>query len=105
MKPSNLMITEEDIRTICTAESYKRGRSYFHNEAIVEPTRQGDQLTAYCHGSEYTPYRVTATLSDRGIGDVSCTCPYDWGGICKHIVALLLTWVHQADHFREMQTS
>ncbi len=22
-----------------------------------------------------------------------CDCPYDWGGYCKHIVALLLTHV------------
>ena len=26
-----------------------------------------------------------------GIGGATCTCPYDWGGYCKHIVAVLLT--------------
>ena len=26
--------------------------------------------------------------------DASCTCPYGWGGYCKHIVAVLLTWIH-----------
>jgi hypothetical protein len=30
---------------------------------------------------------------------VYCTCPYDWGGICKHSVALLLTWIRQPDSF------
>jgi hypothetical protein len=32
--------------------------------------------------------------------ETSCTCPYDYGGICKHIVALLLTYVHEPQTFR-----
>ena len=51
-------------------------------------------------GSEYEPYRVTITLGPAGIAHTRCTCPYDWGGICKHIVATLLTWVHEPDSFR-----
>jgi len=27
---------------------------------------------------------------DKGDIEASCTCPYDWGGYCKHIVATLL---------------
>ena len=33
-------------------------------------------------------------LDDGGIGSATCTCPYDWGGYCKHIVAVLLTVLH-----------
>jgi hypothetical protein len=29
-----------------------------------------------------------------------CTCPYDWGGDCKHIVATLLAWLHEPESFR-----
>ena len=42
-------------------------------------------------GSDYAPYEVVVTLHpDGGISNASCTCPYDWGGYCKHIVAVLL---------------
>ena len=31
------------------------------------------------------------------MSDAVCTCSYDWGGYCKHIVATLLTFVHKED--------
>lgn len=34
-------------------------------------------------------YRVTITNFSKDI-DSSCTCPYNWGGICKHQVAALI---------------
>jgi uncharacterized Zn finger protein len=52
---------------------------------------------AKVEGSEYEPYRVTVTVGDAGIVEMSCTCPYDWGGICKHIVATLLVVIHQPE--------
>ncbi len=43
-------------------------------------------------------YQVSVTLADAGgIADASCTCPYDWGGYCKHIVAVLLAALQGAD--------
>jgi uncharacterized Zn finger protein len=57
-------------------------------------------LRARCEGSEYEPYDVSATLHPHGIAKVACTCPYDWGGACKHIVALLLTYIHDPQAFR-----
>ena len=43
-------------------------------------------------GSDFVPYEIIVTLLDDGrIGERACTCPYDWGGYCKHIVAVLLT--------------
>ncbi len=29
-----------------------------------------------------------------------CACPYDWGGDCKHIIALLLVYLHEPERFR-----
>lgn len=34
--------------------------------------------------------RFTRYSPDGG-STASCTCPYDWGGYCKHVVAVLLT--------------
>jgi uncharacterized Zn finger protein len=43
-------------------------------------------------------YRVTVSQLPGQIF-ASCTCPYDWGGDCKHIVATLLAWLHEPGSF------
>src|SRR5690606_30187309 len=50
------------------------------------------------------PYRVWAKFNDKEITATGCNCEYDWGGDCKHIVALLLTYVNEPDRFEERQT-
>ena len=92
-------ITEETIQKMSSDKSYDRGYRYYRSGAIFDPVRQGNQLIGYCEGSQYQPYRVSAELGPSGIERINCTCPYDWGGICKHQVALLLTWVNQPDKF------
>lgn len=39
---------------------------------------------------------VTLT-ADGHIASASCTCPYDWGGYCKHIVAVLLAALREPE--------
>jgi uncharacterized Zn finger protein len=92
-------LTEAQVRQLGSQQSFERGKSYYRDGAILEPVRQGLELRAQCEGSEDEPYKVSATLDQHGIVDASCTCPYDWGGACKHIVALLLTYVHEPQTF------
>jgi tetratricopeptide (TPR) repeat protein len=92
-------ITEADIQRLGSERSFQRGQSYYRSGALFEPVRQGNELRGYCEGSSYEPYRVSARLGAQGIEHTSCTCPYDWGGLCKHRIALLLTWVHEPDSF------
>ena len=33
--------------------------------------------------------------------DANCSCPYDWGGYCKHIVAVLLAYLHEPEKVTE----
>ena len=35
--------------------------------------------------------------------EAECTCPYDWGGYCKHVVAVLLATIRQTDRVTERQ--
>jgi uncharacterized Zn finger protein len=93
-------ITEADVRGLASEKSFERGRTYYQDGTIMDPVRQGIELRAYCEGSEYEPYHLSVTLAKRGVEGTSCTCPYDWGGICKHLVALLLTYVHDPEVFR-----
>jgi tetratricopeptide (TPR) repeat protein len=90
-------LTESDIRQHADPQSFRRGTNYYHRGAILDPVRQGNELRAECRGTQYYPYRVTVTLSEHGIAHYHCSCPR--GGFCKHIVALLLTWVHEPDEF------
>jgi uncharacterized Zn finger protein len=92
-------VTEADIRRLSSEQSFERGTDYYHHGALFELVRQGNELRAYCEGSSYEPYRVSAMLGMQGIESTRCTCPYDWGGICKHRVALLLAWMHEPESF------
>jgi len=99
------MITEAEIRSLATAQSFSRGEEYYHCGAVGAVVRRGNTLVADVAGSSYLPYRVTIELSEGGIVGAACTCPYDWGGYCKHIVAVLLTAVRGAEEIEERPTA
>jgi uncharacterized Zn finger protein len=96
-------LSEADIQASTDDASFRKGHDYYLNHAIVEPTLSESVLRAFCQGSSGSPYRVEATLMPVGekstheLASFSCTCPR--GGFCKHLVALLLTWVHQPERF------
>ena len=80
-------LTMSDVRQLASAQSFERGEGYYASGAVLEPQQQGSTLSARVRGSEHEPYRVTITLGPGGISHARCNCPYDRGGICKHIVA------------------
>ena len=94
---SDIELTEEDIGQYCTETSFERGYEYFVEDAVLGVTQRGNQLFSKVQGSEYDPYGVCITLEGNQVVQAFCTCPYDWGGYCKHIGAALLTWVHDID--------
>jgi uncharacterized Zn finger protein len=94
-------VTQDTIRALATPESFARGRSYFDDGAVSDLIRRGDRLTAEVEGSEFEPYQVSVRLHDGGVAEARCTCPYDWGGYCKHIVAVLLKFADEATRIIE----
>ena len=88
-------VTKETIRALTSAESFSRGRSYLEDGAVSDLVQRGDRLTAGVEGNEFEPYQVSVRLHDSGVADANCTCPYDWGGYCKHIVAVLLKFADE----------
>ena len=78
----------EKIRGLCTEDSFERGLEYFEDGRVKQVDFFGDTITAVVQGAEN--YRVTIRVN----GDIEgrCTCPYDWGGYCKHIVATLILY-------------
>jgi uncharacterized Zn finger protein len=103
----SVFLTEKQIRERASDQSFQRGFSYYKSGAIYNPAQQstpgGTALTAHCEGSSAPSYRLFVELDEGGVRSASCTCPYDWGGDCKHIVALLLTYIHQPEEFLEQK--
>ncbi len=89
-------LTVEKIRGLCTEDSFERGLKYFEEGRVKQVDFFGNTLTAVVEGTEN--YRVTIRVN----GDIEgyCTCPYDWGGICKHIVATL---IHYSQGYERMK--
>ncbi len=100
-------LTESFIRQHASADSYQRGREYRVQGAVVRLVRRGQQLQAEVEGSQVEPYTVQIAYDAGGIVEASCSCPYDWGGWCKHMVATLLAYVYdpaQIDERPSMET-
>ena len=66
--------------------------------------QRGSQLFSEVQGSECHPYGVCIALEGYHAVKAECTCPYDWGGYCKHIVATLLTCMHDEESVSERPT-
>ena len=101
-------LTEKQIRERANDQSFQKGKAYYKSGAIYNPALQttpgGVTLTAQCEGSSAPSYRLRAELDEGGVRSASCTCPYDWGGDCKHIVALLLMYIYDPDEFSEQKS-
>lgn len=65
-----------------------RGMSYFKNGQVTycEELSPG-VFEAVVEGTE--DYEIRLTVRKNKLKEFSCTCPYDYGNICKHIVAVL----------------
>lgn len=96
-------LEDDDLREMTDDGSFTRGRNYFRDGNIFDPRLRGDTLRAQCHGSSGGPYLVEATLARadarRADNPVSVDCDCPRGGFCKHIVALLLTWIDDPAKF------
>lgn len=88
-------LSDTIIRAQATDSSYQRGRDYYRNGAVSNLVQRGNVLHAEVEGSDYAPYQITIAFDGGGFHATSCTCPYDYGGWCKHIVAVALTCLHQ----------
>ena len=94
-------IREQDIQAHVGTQSYQRGRNYADAGRVIATRRRGDTLRALCLGSVPVPYRLHATIGDDGEIEAECTCPVGHGGRCKHVAALLLTWLLNPEAFVE----
>lgn len=94
-------LTESDVARWVGTTSLGRASSYVGN-AVFNARRVGNVFKAECQGSMPAPYRVQVTVGTRGITSADCSCPVGDGGRCKHVAALLLTWLDDPEEFVEV---
>ncbi|MBI4598769.1 hypothetical protein HY734_01065 [Candidatus Uhrbacteria bacterium] len=96
------MLTEGILKHVAAPNSYHKGRSYFADGAVedisIKRLTSGETVVrGFVQGSDR--YRTEFTVSTDGdeVTDYDCTCPFDWDGACKHVVALGLAALDEAD--------
>lgn len=80
-------VDRKTVRNRSSDAVFDRGENYREEGHVRELDRFDDLVTATVRGS--TLYDVTIEFGGQSI-DTQCTCPYDGGGDCKHVVAVLL---------------
>jgi uncharacterized Zn finger protein len=95
-------LDEDAIRQNSSPQSFERGLDYYGRGSVVSMIRRGEELRAEVAGSEFAPYDVRVVFDVAGMVEAWCSCPYDWGGWCKHIVATLLCEIHEPESVREL---
>ncbi len=96
--------SEAAIRRLCGARVFERGQALACARNLKGLTRAGDELFARCAGSYGEPYQLHARLENGAVSQSNCSCPFEGGGWCKHLVALLLRYNGAPADFRETPT-
>ncbi|MCF7804016.1 MAG: SWIM zinc finger family protein [Candidatus Marinimicrobia bacterium] len=66
-----------------------RGQDYFYRDLVTSLEESLDgQWVAQVRGT--ATYTVEISLSNDVVASWACTCPYDYGPVCKHVVAVLM---------------
>jgi uncharacterized Zn finger protein len=94
-------LSEAVIRGQAASRAYEPGVEYYQRKTTSKVVRRGNTITAMVQGSKYAPYRVSISFDKGGIQNVQCACRHSWGGWCKHIVAALLTCLHEPQLIEE----
>ena len=82
-------MTLQDFEKQIDSVILKRGKEYFNNDSVefIEEIKKGYWVANVSGTDEYT---VEIQLGSKdSIKKCFCDCPYDYGDICKHIVAVL----------------
>ena len=86
------MLTRAYLKSLATSTSFERGEDYYDEGCVGRIKRTGNKFKARVAGTDI--YKTKLTLRPAG-AELRCNCPYDYGGICKHAVALGLAVLEQ----------
>lgn len=92
------------IRAGASSSSFERGQAYYREGMIFEQQVHGNELCGRCVGNSMPDYKIRVFFDENGVKNTHCTCEYDYGGYCKHVVALMLAYIHSPQLFVEKPT-
>jgi hypothetical protein len=83
-----MALTLDNFKQAISPEILDRGRRYYTRGHVVDLSLDDEaEWSAVVEGTELYDVRVVQAGSGQLLA--SCTCPYDYGPICKHIAATL----------------
>ena len=94
-------LTEDRIRQHAASRSYDRGLSYYKSGDVLSVIKRGNAIQAFVEGSAYSPYSILIEFDDTSLTDCLCSCPYNYGDFCKHLVAVFLTCLYNPEEVQE----
>jgi hypothetical protein len=81
------IITHQELGDISTLRSYDRGDDLYRSGAVISPAISKNGVESIVYGSMKYKCRIKWDVLEQN-WDFYCSCPYDHGGICKHLIAL-----------------
>ncbi|MFC1707246.1 SNF2-related protein, partial [Planctomycetota bacterium] len=92
-KVDAFLLDAEDLRSIASDAVVRRGIAYFKESRVTNLTYDEHTVRAQVEGSDPDePYLVEIDHDGDNELLVSCTCPFDWEPVCKHAIAMLLSY-------------
>lgn len=104
------MITKAKIRKLAGNAAYAKGQDLYHAHKYwdfeVEESGHFECVTATVKGSGRKQYQVALSYNVAAdeVEDIHCECPafYEYSGICKHCVAVLLEYRDYSEYMEGM---
>ncbi|MFW6007061.1 MAG: SNF2-related protein [Bacillota bacterium] len=81
---------------------YMRGMNYYKNNRVLsckvsQKSKTEFHLRAKISGTKQYSVKIDLEIDEENIlFENQCSCPYDWGDVCKHVVAVLLKFFYEA---------
>lgn len=98
-------LSQATIANNTSERSLNLGERYYLAGNVTSAVLRGNMVQATVEGSQVEPYGFTMPFTNAGLAStVFCTCPYDSGGWCKHIVATLLLCLREPERIERGET-
>jgi len=91
------IITHKILGKLSTLRSMERGEDLYYRGDVINPTITENGVESIVYGSMKYKCSIEWDTSTKE-WDFSCSCPYDHGGICKHLVALGLWMIDNCQY-------
>lgn len=101
------MYSRDQLKEECSPVIYKRGIDIFRNNVVVKlniseiDESQLIRVTAKVKGSSSNSYNVELVIDEDSeeLSEYNCSCPayYQYDGVCKHCVAVALSYISERE--------